>query len=377
MNLYEQKTDSTENLFQLLVDGGDTEQLKMDVDMSTPPESMELYNELMNSSPYLSDTVVESAIYKESVLPNAMLRDIMVANPQSAKNDELVGMIDERWDPMPGYMKAEIMEGLEIVAAKEQLESEMMRYKRLSNHYFNSLVRYFYSDTLLTLQSTNDSLLDLFENRYSLSSKYRLAFKYLDLGQYQQGDAMMESIPIMFDLNTVKLDEHQVMADYFDLISGIMQDSSHLMGSDSIQMQLLNSLYSDGSGVAARYARNVLLALNDIQYEEPIILPYPYKFLLLEEIDLVDHSEKDPNQLKVYPNPSNSYLIIEYELTVSPLNAIIMVSDAGGKIIKTIKLNKQKDQHLMDTRDMKQGIYIATLLLNGRIVESNKFTVIR
>lgn len=102
----------------LLIDGGDTPQLTNEVDQSTPPETVAVFNELMNNSPYLSDSVVEAAILKEDVLPNSMIRDIMVANAHSAKSDELMNTLDNRWDPMPDYMKGQILQGRSIVSLK-------------------------------------------------------------------------------------------------------------------------------------------------------------------------------------------------------------------------------------------------------------------
>ncbi len=54
---------------------------------------MAIYTELIDKSPYLSDTVVSTAIEKEKVLPGAMIRDVMVANPHTAKNDELINKL--------------------------------------------------------------------------------------------------------------------------------------------------------------------------------------------------------------------------------------------------------------------------------------------
>ncbi|OYT12614.1 MAG: hypothetical protein B6I19_09480 [Bacteroidetes bacterium 4572_114] len=64
----DQKTDSIQTILNVLVDAGNTEGLHEDVYYSTPPETMEVYTEMMNASPYLSDTVVSAAIQKEDVL---------------------------------------------------------------------------------------------------------------------------------------------------------------------------------------------------------------------------------------------------------------------------------------------------------------------
>ena len=139
----DQKIDSTESLLALLIDGGNTGATQNEVATSIPAETMQVYNELMGKSPYLSDTVVSTAIEKEDVLPGAMLRDIMVANPQTAKSDVLMNKLDERWDPLPGYMKAQILQGRSIVSIREETEegwqfTNMRGQKRLMHWYYTT-----------------------------------------------------------------------------------------------------------------------------------------------------------------------------------------------------------------------------------------------
>jgi len=50
-----------------------------------------------------------------------MIRDIMVANPQSAKRDSMMQKLDLRVVPMPESMKAEILEGINFTSLREDL----------------------------------------------------------------------------------------------------------------------------------------------------------------------------------------------------------------------------------------------------------------
>ena len=156
-----------------LVDGGDTDGMNFDVLLSSPPEAVEVYQDLMNQSPFLSDPVMKTAIYKENVLPNAMIRDVLVANPQSAKDNEVLEALDERFDPMPEWMKNQILQGVNITGAKEAIESELAKWKQKRAEHFNNLYQYFRKDTI-NLQASADSLEMLLADDPYLSSKYRL-----------------------------------------------------------------------------------------------------------------------------------------------------------------------------------------------------------
>ncbi|MCD4735974.1 MAG: hypothetical protein K8R53_08020, partial [Bacteroidales bacterium] len=266
------KIDSTENLLSLLIDGGDTEELQTDVDNSIPPETIQVYNELMQKSPYLSDTVVSTAIEKENVLPNAMIRDIMVANPHTAKSNELMDKLDERWDPLPQYMKAQILQGKSIVSIKEETESSLAEFKLNKAKVFNSLVRYYLNETVNPVASL-DSLTALLSAENSLPVKYNLAFLHLNNGNLQEGMNVINNIPLQFNLDNQQLAEHQKMEIFFDLIHDLLLENKSVLEVDSVQMEVLTNLEISNTGIASVYARNILMALGEIDYEEPIILP--------------------------------------------------------------------------------------------------------
>jgi hypothetical protein len=83
------KVDSLQDLLNELIDGGNTQGLEMDIDLSQQDESLELQQELLNMSPYLSDTILIKSAQKEDVLTSVLVKDIMVANPQSAKSEKV------------------------------------------------------------------------------------------------------------------------------------------------------------------------------------------------------------------------------------------------------------------------------------------------
>ena len=111
------KSDSIQNLLSLLIDGGNTGQLKSEIDLSTPQETCDIYNDLILKSPYLSDTTMVSAVKKENVLSSEMVTNILSSNPQSAKSDTVLSQVGLRVNQLTEDQMADVMQGLDTVGA--------------------------------------------------------------------------------------------------------------------------------------------------------------------------------------------------------------------------------------------------------------------
>ena len=371
MDAAQSDIESTEAILTVMIDGGDTEALNTDVENSTPPETVALYNELMGDSPNLSETVVESAIEKETVLPNAMIRDVMVANPHTAKSDVLLNKLDERYDPLPDYMKAQILEGRSIQTLKQELESQLAGHKQKKAKAMNSIIRY-YKEELEDPVAASDSLLDLFQYDNTLKSSYRMAWLYLERGEYQSGLNVMSNIPNQFSLS----DDEQVEYSGLSGIYGLFANGNTIELLDEGQIAGLQTLANGETGLARAYARNILISLGELDYEEPILHPDFYKTSsAIEEFNELLKAEA-PHKLQVYPNPSTGFVILEYKLD-SEAQGVIEVKDMSGKTIHSVSTSGKQDQLTIVTEKWQKGVYIATLKIDGKSIESVKFTLVK
>ncbi len=369
-----QDITTTETILTGLVDGGNTTELNTDVAKSIPPQSSVIYYEVMGESPYISNTVVETAIEKEDVLYNGMVRDIMVANPHSSKNEELINKLDERAQPMPAYMKGQILLGRQTVSMKEDLEAKLADHKLKKARAFNWLTRFYLNDTI-NLLASSDSLLFLFQNDNTINAKYKQAFLHLEKGDYQAGVEVLDDIPNTFFNNGYDPAPHENMVNYYSIIGD--QNSGSLIELNPGQVQDLKNLEIEGGGIAWVYARNILLSLNEIEYEEPVILPNLAKSTEAYE-EYSELIETDPpDKMEVYPNPSDDYVIIKYNLELETNNALIEINDITGKSIQTINDIYLRNQVELNTQDWLAGTYIASLKISGIIKESIKFTIIK
>jgi len=372
-----QKADSVQNIITILKDGGSTDNLKTEVALSTPPEAFSIYAELMGSSPYISDTVMAAAIEKEEVIPNVMIRDVMVANPHNAKNNELLEKIDERSNPMPDYMKAQIVQGGGLVSLFEDLQSQKAFYVQQHVLALNALERSYLADTLAPVASI-DSLRALLQNENKLAAKQSLVF--LDMGRGAWGEVQntLEAIPQSFNLTEEEEEEHAQLLTFTGIVANLAQEGKGIMEADSAQITALFGIEASRTGIAAVFARNALLALDEISYDEPVLMPdFLKSSTIADEHAKLMKALEEHHYLRVFPNPASDYLVIAHELEAlqqSPYAEIYGLK--GGKRMH-VKLSGLHNQETIDIKGLKPGVYIVSLFADNKELESVKFTKVK
>jgi hypothetical protein len=146
-NLSEEIT-SIESQLNTLVDGGNTAVLLNNVETSPVWDALYLRDNLLGKSPFLSDTVLVTTVQNESSMPALMLTDVLKANPQAIKSENVKENIKNRQNSIPEYLMNEIENSGKSISAKEHLEAKalMLRNRRAADVY--SLITEFKADTL-------------------------------------------------------------------------------------------------------------------------------------------------------------------------------------------------------------------------------------
>ncbi|MBC8486893.1 MAG: T9SS type A sorting domain-containing protein [Bacteroidetes bacterium] len=367
----EQKIDSVQNLLSILVDGGNTNVLTIEVQTSIPPETWDLYINLLGKSPYLSDTVMKSAINKVNVLPSELLTDVLVANPQSAKSDEVLTEVENRTIPLTDEMKEEIMLNWYVASAKESLESKLAAYKARRGKALNDLLRYFRNDTVSP--SPRDSIIAVLQQENSLWAKYSLAYEHLAKGETIQAEVVMNNIPVEFTLSLSEQEDYQDHLMYFNILKQLKQEGKEWYEADTLQIEALYGLAYNNNNKANAYARNVLIFYDTLSYEEPIQYPSFLKSSPIIPIPAQKPAER--NSLTIYPNPAKDYFIIRYELDNSYAEAVIHITDMTGRNVKEFNVMATRDYLIVPTSELNNGIYVVKLILNGKEAGIQKVSV--
>lgn len=352
----------------LLTDGGDTESLNSDITFSLPDEAMELRQQLLDESPYLSDTAMKNAINKENVLPNIMIRDILVANPQSAKTPHVINEIDNRIVPMPDYFMVEIMSGQSVSGAAEILEQKLVYHKKIRDKSLGKLEKYYLSDTG-NYSSAYDSLSALYINEPFKEAKYKLSLKYLAEGDSVSSYNTLENIPLIFELTDIEESIHEDYETLFDILEQIHCDSVLL---DSTLAMPLFSI-SDKSNLAGNYARNILIN-DDLTSYFPVFY-FPDIFKVTPTWDVLQSSKSEQSNLSVFPNPAGNYFIVEYNCIGFIGSKLIQVTDIYGHNLIDKIISNDTGQLLVSAQELGSGSYIVNFTINNELVDSKKVII--
>ena len=372
----QQKIDSLSTVLNSLVDGGNTTGLTSEVYFSVPPDSSQVQVDLLSGSPYLSDTVMKSAIDKESVFNNGMVRDVLVANPQAAKSNGIMDELNSRIDPMPEDMMDQILAGKDSLSSKEALEAQISTYKLDWQYQFDELVRHYKSDTV-SPESCHDSLMQLLASVQNPKAQYMLAFEYYYLGDWENANQVLEGVQNL-KLSDQEEKERDQMVSYFAFLKNLSDNGRNIYSLDYDDINSLNDLLNNSSGLVNSYCLNLLQANNQIRFYEPILIPEDDKKSAPVKDGIPAKTTANSNVLRIYPSPANLYVIAEYSLAVKESNngCVLTVTTSQGKAIWAKILTRQQDKVYIDTKEFSSGLYVFSLKTNGKTLSTGKITII-
>lgn len=299
----------------------------------------------------------------EDALNNALVRDIMVANPHSAKSPEVIAALEQRVEQLPEELMDEIKAGKELISARQSLE----------------LIK---SDLMADLASSRSELLQAYQEEHNFDSLrwaldqfpeplsgYQKAWTWLDEGNSVYALTALQSL----DLETIPEHHRANQPGYLELagvLSQMVTDTTYVLTEDSISVEALFVLANEDNA-AGISARNLLSAYRLLSYDPSVTLP--------------DTSLKSSNvnnkpkikgynpqeKLHVFPNPADDYIIITYQLEKE---GEISIVSQDGRIVYSQIFSPGNNQTVVRVDYLNSGIYIARMF-EGKKVYSAKFSV--
>ena len=358
----------------LSLDGGNTTNLLNDVHSSGSSQSIALRQQLLNDSPYLSDTVISASIDNEDALPSPFIRDVLIANPHSPKQEEHLNQLDQRSNLLPEYMKQEIINQKYSLDALDLLVSNKRAWENQRDRTLNSLARQ-YMDTTNAINPA-DSIISMLEDEYLIGRKLELAFLSLNQNDTAEARNMVNSITSLFSLTPT---QDSIIANYNNLINLLIKQKANVSPDsyfDSITATCLFSIYFKKLPGISKRAGNLLVAGGYLDIRESIYIPKATA--LKSGMNWFQSNESAINEMKMElaPNPAKDYAIVSYKLEETFNYGILEIIDLSGNLIHSLNLHNQEDEIFIGTNRLSPGLYLIRIITNN-LSHSKKLVVIK
>ncbi len=375
----QQIAQSSQTQLRLWTDQGDTPAMAQEIDNSSSDEAFALRNQLLNTSPYLSQEVLQKATAKEQVLNNALLRDVLVANPQAAKDQGVLQALGNRVQPMPESMEQQILAGQTRVGAKEALEATHHQAQGLYNNTLTAMQAGMQNDSSNTF--TVDSLLQLLSHAHNIDSRYRLAALYQAQDNNADLQTVWQNMTADFQLSASQQQEAVDMQSYLSFLKQLRSETGSLP--DSLQsdaQQALQNWHENSGNRVGALAQNALIATHAIDYTPPLILPDLENYSPQQAYTVGDKMAETPPEVRfeVYPNPAKDYIIADYKIEKTYSHASLQIVEVGtARLCQSIDLHTANNAKTIAVQGLSVGTYTIYLQIDGKKSLSYTFEIIK
>ena len=358
-------------LYDNLKDGGSTEEKLVDIETAQPQDMWALRAELLGSSPYLSEEVLKKVADKTTVFTESAIFDILAANPDELKKEDLLKYLEDKENPLPDYM-IEILRQLATGETyKTVLEKQMAMYNREKSRAAKDMIRSYLNDTILD----NTALRGWLNNLSGIEADKQIIATYLQEDDYTDALSLANMLPQLYNLTGDALAAHDQYVQILNLYKTLYNENREITELTNTEKDMLFNFSNNSSGDAGSLAKGILMAYYNI--------PYIDCFELNEQSALKKGLVNPSTLAKVYgmeisvkPNPATIWAAFDYKLPEGETSAILTITEPNGKVIETIKLTGNRGQKLWDTRHLSAGTYFYQMSCSGKSL-SGKLVVVK
>lgn len=354
--------NGTMALYEALKDGGNTKGVVIDIETSWPDEMLELRADLLERSPHLSKEVLYATADNTDVFPDAVIFEILAANPDEMGDEEFLAYLAEKENPLPDYY-IDILRGLAgDISYKTILRCQLSDYKMNMVQAVNIIIRNEINDSLYNIDTVRNWL----EVQGTLSSQFQIIDSYLQEENTSDALTVLNSIPSLFDMSPEDSTEFNRYASLKQLQVNLILQGRNVFMMDSTEKSLLVSISDSSNGVAGIQARNILEFVYGEHYCNCPQLPDSVTHKSYQQPANLINS-KNLIELKVFPNPARSWTVFEYKLPYNDNNVVINIYNTSGQVETIIPITDTRGQKIWDVRETKPGMYYYKLQLGDHV----------
>jgi hypothetical protein len=347
---------NVKTLYNNLKDGGSTDAKLADIETAQPQDMWALRAELLGSSPHLSKEVLLKVADKTTVFSESVIFDILSANPDELKNEDLLKYLEDKENPLPQYMIDILRQVATGTSYKTVLQQQMALHNRSKTRAANDMIRSYLNDTVTDYAQLRNWL----DNLGGIEADRQIVASYAQEGNYNSALALANAMPQLYNLQGTELTEHNQYMQLLALQQTLQNENRGITMLTEPEIAELVAIAEINKSSAGATAKGILESF------------YSKHFCDCPEVagaTSFKNSRVDPAELgKIYglditakPNPATDWVAFDYKLPENESTANLTLTDITGKTIESFNLNGQQGQKVWDTRDIKPGTYIYTL----------------
>ena len=352
--------DNVEILYNQLKDGGSTIEKEIEINSSTPDDMWSLRAELLGDSPHLSKEVLKLVADKTDVFTESVIFDILAANPDELRGEELLKYVAEKEIPLPDYMIDILRQVATGSTYKTVLQQEMARYSHDRVRSANDMIRSILNEDELDVIQLRNWL----SNLGGIESDKQIIATYLQEGNFSAAFALANTLPQMYNLQQDELTEHDKYMGLLQLEQTLFNEGRKIDQLTQSEQDMVNEFALSSEGSAGAQARGILESFYGADFNDCKSLDGEESF---------KNTVVNPNLLgEAYglsilakPNPAKDWATFDYTLPRQESVAVLEITDANGRIVETMNLSGNQGQKLWDTRNIPSGSYIITIKVAG------------
>lgn len=366
---------SLKTIYEQHVDGGNTQNELNDITTATPSDMWALRAQLLNHSPFLSGKVLETSADHPNVLPEPVLFEILISNPDELKKDSLIDYLESIDNPLPQdkiNMLRQIANG---TTAKTVMQTQMAASKRDFSRAAGEIIRSLVNDTIFNVAEYREWL----TNMEDINADHEIIATYVDEGDFTTALALADMLPSLYGLTGTDLAEHQDYKDLLMLYRDWYNDGRNAMQMNSTERATVEHIADYSTGIPQMMARTLL---EESTGESDAENSFACVTLTLPEggqgrgntFTQEDFGKAMGMNVSVKPNPATTWTAVDYTLPAKMAQATIRVTNALGVTVMTAELNGNQGQKVLDLRNLADGVYVYTISC-GEYVQTGKLVI--
>jgi len=355
-----------------LIDGGNTNDLVIDLTLAWPEDTWDLRASLLAESPNLSDEVLREAGERADVLPHAILYEIVAANPDVARDPSFQEFLRVKADPMPEYMIQLLAAGSGVKTYRTVLESEIAYHYSEMAQAVDLLLFDALNDTIGLDTVSVDTLLAFKQSLYSDLSRVD---DKIENGEFNAASALISAV-VSDPTHPEELEQELLhFQELKELLIVVGSENRTLFELTAQELTDLQEIAANSTLLAGTEARNILRFVNG---ETHVSLPLMPSTLNEERFYLIPSDENTLTLGKVSigikPNPAKDWTNIYWQFGEDQIG-VLNIQSVDGRVVLQRELNQPQGEWVWDTRNIEAGVYVCSLKVAGEQTVTKRIVI--